>query len=717
MTATHFKRFVGMGIGFLMIFMLGCQENSTNKRYWHTYKADKASTSYSSLSQINRTNVQQLEVAWQHEFDDVPVGERFGKYECNPIVVDGVIYLTSTRNWLYALDVENGEELWRYDPFDGERGGGIKRGVTYWEDSDGEDQRILSTADHYLYAVDAKTGLPIETFGSQGRVNLNEGLGVNPDSFWVKPTSPGIIYQDLIIIGGMVSESYDAAPGHIRAYDIRTGEIEWIFHTIPQPGEPGYDTWPADAWKTAGGANNWAGMSLDEKRGMVFIPLGSPTYDFYGANRKGENLYGNCLVALNAQTGELVWHFQTVHHDLWDYDLPAPPTLATIDKEGKTIDVVTLATKTGFLFVFDRETGNPIFPIEERKVPSSNVPGEYSWPTQPFPTLPSPFVRQKMTTEEVADLSPQARDSILNQLKALRYEGLFTPPDIKGTLMLPGTRGGAEWGGSAYDPQSGILYLNANESPELITLEQEGIQDIDNNVSAFEIGQQLYLNKCASCHGKNLEGQASLYPSLVDLPQRKSENESMSIIQAGLGRMPSFSHISEVEQQAIMAYLYEKKEEQLAGISEWISNKPSTASYRNVTAYSYFRGPEGHPAIKPPWGTLNAIDLSTGEYLWKIPLGNHPEVQQEGAPPTGAENWGGPIATAGGLIFIAATRDGKFRAFDSKTGEQMWETTLPGPGYAVPMTYMANGRQYIAIAVTGTETDPGGSLQVFALPD
>lgn len=680
---------------------------------WHTYKSDAASTSYSSLRQIDRNNVGQLEVAWTFDPADASPGMRLGKYECNPIIIDTILYAASARHHVHAIDARSGEQLWSVDPFHGERGGGICRGVTYWES--GRDKRILFTADHFLYAVNALTGEAITSFGEGGRVDLNQGLDTEKEEVWVIPTSPGIIWKDLFIIGGEVSEKYDAAPGHIRAYDVRTGERTWIFHTIPHPGEPGYETWPPDAWKYVGGANNWGGMSLDEQRGIVYAPLGSPTYDFYGADRKGQNLYGNSLVALDASTGKLLWYFQTVHHDLWDYDLPAPANLVTLHRDGKATDAVALTSKTGFLYVLDRETGEPVFPIEERPVPASHIPGEEAWPTQPFPVSPEPYARQNMREEELNDMTPYFRDSLARALSALRYEGLFTPPDPCGALMLPGTRGGAEWGGAAYDPESSVLYINANESPEVARVERVRKNTAERGTSDYERGRLFYTHHCSSCHGPERAGQEPLYPSLLDISNRLSKEQVLAVIENGSGRMPAFSAFLEGNREAIIAYLFDiraKSSSHSASVKE-----DTTTQYLNTTAYGHFSGPGRTPAIKPPWGTLNAIDLNTGEYLWRRPLGNYPDQQRPGEPETGTENWGGPMVTAGGLVFIAATRDNKFRAFDKTSGEVLWETELPGPGYATPATYFCDGRQYVVIAVSGNREAPSGKIVAFTLGD
>lgn len=695
-----------------LIIFSSCSQSERNVS-WPIYKGDSESTSYSSLSQINKTNVDQLKIAWTFQPRDVTDGATFGKYECNPIIIGDVMYATSARHWLYAINARTGEKIWSFDPFYGEPGGGMYRGVTYWEE--GEDKRILFTAGNHLFAVDAKTGEPISSFGQKGKVNLNIVQEGDTLAGWVIPTSPGIVYNDLIILGSEVSERYGAAPGYIRAYHVKTGELTWTFHTIPLPGEPGYETWPPDAWRYVGGANNWGGMSLDEKKGIVYAPTGSPTYDYYGADRKGKNLYGNCILALDATTGKLIWYFQTVHHDVWDYDIPSPPNLVTVEKDGKKVDALAQTTKTGFLFVLNRETGESLFPIEERVVPKTNIPGEETWPTQPFPLKPDPYVRHMITEDDLTDRTPAARDSVLKVFRSLRYEGIYTPPDAQGTLLVPGSRGGSEWGGAAYDPDTHIIYINANESPEISRVKKAKKQTpIAKDQTVYQVGKKLYMDNCANCHGVDRKGVHN-NPSLIDIDKKLTSEAVWNKIALGGGRMPGFGSVLGGHKEEIIAFLFELEK-----------NKPyrkrttftdTTSTYQNVTAYGYFLDHERHPAIKPPWGTLNAINLNTGDLLWKVPLGNYPELQQEGAPPTGTENYGGPVVTAGGLIFIGATRDKKFRAFDKDNGLLLWETDLPGNGHASPSTYMIDGKQYIAISVTGEKENPDGYIISFALPD
>ena len=714
---------------FSFIFFLSlCSCQPDESRTWSVYKADVESSSYSPLKQVDTKNVNLLEHAWTFQPNDARAGSHFGNAECNPIIIDGVLYATSARHRLYAIDAATGKKIWSYDPFDGGEGGGIYRGVAYWED--GEDKRILYTAGDNLFAQDAKTGKLITTFGEGGKVSMNIGLRGDPGAISVIPTSPGVVFEDLLIIGAEVSELFGAEPGYIRAYNVRTGHLEWTFHTIPHPGEPGYETWPKDAWKYAGGVNSWGGMSLDKDRSMVIVPLGSPSYDFYGADRKGANLYGNSIVALDANTGKYIWHFQTVHHDLWDYDLPAPPNLVTVERNGKRVDAVAQTTKTGFLFVLDRETGEPLFPVEERNVPASHVPGEEAWPTQPFPVKPLPYARQHLTKDDLTNFSPGSYDSLLKKFNSLRYEGLFTPPDIKGTLMFPGTRGGSNWGGGAFDPATGVLYVKSNDSPEIDHLEKV---ETESKVitSVYNQGKAIYLKHCATCHGRDRNGDEPTNPSLRNLESKTTKEAALSKIKKGSGgRMPAFETILQGKEEAIIAYLFETRDsnpsQAEADLFEIHNNRSSLRDpgkvrtdtmplYLNMTAFSHWYDPNGNPSVKPPWGTLSAINLNTGDYEWRIPVGNFPELQDPGASETGMEGSGGPIVTAGGLVFIGSTRDKKFRAFDKKTGKLLWETVLPGVANATPCTYMADGKQYVAVSVSGNSKDPAGCIMAFAL--
>lgn len=704
--------------------LLSCAKDVDRERIWAVYKADSHSSSYADLNTINKQNVKDLTIAWTFLPGDAR-GNRIGNSECNPIVVDGVMYVTSARHRLYAVKADSGELLWSHDAFEGGEGGGIYRGVTYWED--GDDKRILYTAGDQLYALEASSGKVIPTFGEGGKVSMNVGLRGDPSLISVRPTSPGIIFNDLIIMGAEVSELYGAEPGYIRAYNVRTGKLEWTFHTIPHPGEKGYETWPKDAWKYVGGVNDWAGMSVDHQRGLVFLALGSPSYDFYGADRHGENLFGNSIVALDARTGQYRWHFQTVHHDLWDYDLPAPPNLITIERDGKKVDAVAQTTKTGFLFVLNRDTGEPVFPVEERAVPPSFVPGEKAWPTQPFPVQPLPYARQHMTEDDLTSYSPAAHDSLVKRFRSLRYEGMYTPPDIRGTLMIPGTRGGSNWGGAAFDKETGLLYVKSNDSPEIDVLQRVDKSENDKTATPYFRGKAIFNTYCASCHGRDRRGDPPNYPSLTDLATRMPVDVARTIVEKGKSRMPAFGGILNARVEDVMAFLYENKgrtSQKEADLFEIHSNlegqtgqvNDTATVYLNVTPFTHFNDIDGHPAIKPPWGTLNAINLNTGEYAWKKVIGNIPEWQQDSTSITGAEGYGGPIVTSGGLVFIAGTRDKMFRAFDKDNGELLWETKLPAVGNATPCTYWSGGRQFVALSVTGTEEQPGGYVISYALP-
>jgi quinoprotein glucose dehydrogenase len=677
---------------------------------WRVYRGGSEALAYSELDQINKENVNRLKVAWIYRTGDND--DKSMDNQCNPIIVNGVIYGTSPKLFIFALEADTGKELWKFDPFANEKPSvHANRGVVYWEK--GKDKRILYTAGSYLYALNALTGEAISSFGENGRLNLKKGLDREVDDLYVVNTTPGIIYKDLIIMGSRVSENHDAAPGHVRAFNVVTGQREWIFHTIPQKGQKGSDTWPEETLETVGGANVWAGFSLDDKRGLVFMGTGSPSYDFYGANREGQNLFGNSVIALKAATGEYVWHFQTVHHDLWDRDLPCQPNLVTVTHNGKKIDAVAQATKSGFVYLFERETGVPLFPVEEKAYPGSDLPGEKAWPTQPLPTKPAPFARQIFTEADVTDISEEAREMALKRFKEIRSAGQFIPPSLEGTMILPGFDGGAEWGGAAVDPKKGIMYINSNEMPWILTM----VPTNSPEGTISSAGLQAYTLNCTSCHGADKMGDQHNFPSLVGIASRMSKEQLHNIIEKGRGRMPSFSHLSQEKRDAIVSFILDEKQLDVKIAKE---NKPEISHDAYVsTGYHRFVDKDGYPAIKPPWGTLNAIDLNTGEYKWQVVLGEFDELTKKGIPPTGTENYGGPVLTKSGLLFIGATKDKKFRAFDAGTGKILWETTLPAGGYATPATYSVNGKQYVVIAAGGTKmkTEPGDYYVAFTLDD
>ena len=683
-------------------------------RDWPVYLGDPSSSHYSELKQINRKNVHQLRVAWTYNSGDARKDNR-SQIQCNPIIVQGILYGTSPQLKLLAIDAATGKERWRFDPFASQTNGatGVNRGVVFWRD--GHDRRILFTAGHRLYCINALSGKPVATFGDNGAVDIRYGLGRDPKSLFVLANTPGALYRDLLILGTRVSEGPGpSAPGHIRAYNVRTGEIAWTFRTIPQPGESGYETWPPDAYQYIGGANVWTGMAVDEKRGIVFCPTGSAAFDFWGGDRYGANLYANCLIAINAKTGERIWHYQFVHHDLWDRDLPAPPNLLRVRHGFKKIDAVAQVTKSGHVFVFNRETGAPLFPIEEMPVPPSSLQGESAWPTQPIPIKPEPFSRQLFTEDLITDLSPKSHAAVLERYRKVNRHTLYGPPSTEGTIIFPGFDGGAEWGGAGVDPKRGILYVNGNEMPWILTM----VETKDREGAKLSSAHQIYNQICAACHGATREGDpARAFPTLANIGQKLKKPDIVELLKTGRGVMPSFAFLSDEQRDALADHLLGDERIPPASESRQAASSIVFDSPYSHTGYNRFFDPDGYPAIRPPWGTLNAIDLNTGEHLWRVPLGEFSELTAKGIPITGAENYGGPVITAGGLVFIAATKDEMIRAFDQATGKILWQAQLPAGGYATPSTYSVEGRQYLVIACGGGKmgTKSGDAYVAFAL--
>ena len=761
---------------------------------WHAYNGGLDGDHYSPLEQINRSNVERLQVAWR--FD---TGEK-GQIQTNPLIVGRTLYGYTPTQKVIALDAATGKLQWEFDP--GIEGTQPARGLAFW--TDGMQRRLFAGIMNFLYCLDADTGKPIPSFGEEGRIDLRKGLGRNFETQSIVLTSPGVIYKDLIIVGGRNPETHPAPPGYIRAYDVHTGQQRWVFHTIPLPGEPGYETWPKDGWKTAGAANNWAGMSLDAAHGIVYAPTGSAVMDFYGGDRAGDNLYANSILALDAETGKLLWHFQGVHHDIWDRDFPSPPALFTVQHDGKSVEALAQTTKQGYLYLFNRITGEPLFPIHERPYPASDVPGEQTAPTQPRPDGPLPFAeRQRLTEDMLTTRTPEAHTWALKTFRDLRSGGQFYPMTVgKLTVVFPGFDGGAEWGGPAIDPVSNVLFVNENEMAWL-----GGLIPREKNTG---LGEQIYRSQCALCHGVELKGAPPTFPSLVAINQRFTPDEITNTIHRGTGRMPSFPNIADDHLSALLDYLRSgvdvstKRElnsnsdqqsisqaatsnaagaqlyadrcaichgDQREGIPPSFpalvgaGNRLSSSQVSDVvqkgkgrmppmpdvqgseldallqflgvhspeskpeavaedrytfTGYKKFLDPDGYPAIAPPWGTLSAIDLKTGRSLWKIPFGEYPDLAAQGIKNTGSENYGGPIVTAGGVLFIGATvYDRKFHAFDALTGKLLWEKALPFAGMATPATYMIDGTQYVVTASSGGR-DPkspvGGAYIAFSLP-
>ena len=696
---------------------------------WEVYGGTKDAMHYSSLTEVDTNNVSRLRVAWKYNTGDVDTASH-SQIQCNPVIIDGIMYALTPKMKMFAVDAATGKQIWVFDPIAfiaGDTSDQAKeatnlnngRGVTYWTDGKG-DKRIFYCAGYYLFCVNATTGKAIKTFGQNGRVDLHDGLGRDVKDRFITSNTPGVIYKNLLIMGTRVAEDATAAPGHIRAYNVVTGKREWIFHTIPQPGEFGYDSYEdKNAWQHLGSANSWAGMSVDEHRGIVFVPTGSVAFDFYGGKRLGDDLFANCVLALDAATGKRIWHFQTVHHDVWDRDLPAVPVLATIMKDGKKIDAVIQTTKSGFIFLFDRETGKPIYPVEEKPVPAeSELIGEKLSPTQPIPTLPKPFVRQVLNEDDLNNLVP---DSSYNDLKkrlaSYKTGNMFNPPSKEGTVVFPGFDGGGEWGGPAFDPSTGILYVNASEMPWILTMIDVN-NDEKNNETYLQAGQRLYMQRCVACHGPERKGGGN-YPSLIDVNKKYNAAAFNQLVSNGRKMMPAFNTLSDEEKNAIASFILDMKNIQNKKFIPAVKTKDPYLQlpYTN-TGYNKFLTKEGYPAVKPPWGTLTAINLNTTQVIWRDTLGDYPDLKARGIH-SGTENYGGPVVTAGGLVFIAATSDSKIRAFNKRTGQLLWEADLPASGFATPAVYNVSGKQYLVIACGGgkLKTKSGDAYVAFALPD
>ena len=685
------------------------QPSATRNADWAVYGGGKAGQRYSPLTQINRSNVQRLRPAWTWD-----TGET-GGLQTHPLMIGRTLFAYTPSQVVVALDAVTGRERWRFDS--GIHSGQPDRGLAYW--TDGVRKVLFADTLYAVWALDPATGKPIETFGTKGSIDLRVGDDGKTTSGIVALTTPGTVYKDLLIMGLRTAEAKPAVRGDIRAYDVHTGALRWSFHTIPRPGEPGYETWPKDAWQTTGGANNWSGSVVDEQRGILYVPTGSAVDDFYGGDRAGNDLYANCLLAIDAATGKLLWHFQAVHHDIWDRDFPAPPILLTVRHDGKAVDAVAQTTKHGQVFVFDRVTGKPLFPIEEKGFPASKVPGEWTSATQPMTSTPTPYARQRLTADMLTQRTPEAHAWAQQQFATFTSDGQFIPLSVgKQTVFMPGFDGGAEWGGDAVDPTTGTLYINSND-----VAWTGGLEEVKPGMGA---GAAAYSQNCAGCHGDDRRGQANVFPSLIVATDHLSEQGMAEVVHNGRGRMPGFPNLTGDTLHALLTYVRTgsepagapnggrtDKQELAASMPEY------TAKYR-FTGYRKFLDTDGYPAVAPPWGTLNAIDLNTGKYRWKIPLGEYPELVAKGLKDTGSENYGGPVVTAGGLLFIGATNyDGKLRAFNKDTGKLLWEYSMGAAGNATPATYMVDGKQYVVIAVSNAhnpKAPQGAKYMAFALP-
>ncbi len=705
-----YKPFRSFLIILATVFLcIGCNKSDkqNNSKYtsWSSYLGGSDRNHYTTLSQIRPDNLSDLKVAWIYSAIDS------GQMQMNPIIVDSLLYGVSAGLRAFAIHAETGKEIWRFGDSI-KRPKAVSRGVSYWEN--GKDKRILHTIGPRLYALDALTGKPISSFGTMGSVDLRSGMPEIAKEKFVGSNTPGTIYKDKIVMPLSMSERAGAAPGNIMAFNVVTGDLEWVFHTIPYPNEPGFETWEnKEAYKNEiiGAANNWTGMSLDEETGILYIPTGSAAPDFYGGLRKGDNLFANCLLAIEAETGKLLWYFQFTHHDLWDRDAPAPPNLIMITRKGIKIPAVAQVTKQGYVFVFDRKTGEPLFDIEEKKVPLSNLAGEQAAETQPFPLKPAPFARFSTELTE-NDVSPYAENK--EEIRALLKSGekrLYAPPDLTPTILFPGYDGAAEWGGSGADPDEGILYVNANEMAWILQMEMK--KSIPANLP---LGERTFQQFCMVCHQPDRKGiVASGIPALTGLKNRLKKEEVSQLVLSGKNRMPGFPQIGKKEKEALLQFLF-NEEKNNSSIAERPPEKYDPIPYK-FKGYTKFLDSNGLPAISPPWGSLHAIDLNTGDYRWSVVFGQTNDLKEKGFPQTGSENYGGPIITENGLLFIGATKDGYFRAYDKYTGEVLWEYLLPAPAFATPATYQINGKQYLVIACGGEKlgTVKGNQIIAFAL--
>ncbi len=643
---------------------------------WSVYLGDNGRQHYSSLTQITPENVAQLELAWVYDSGELR-GENSTLYT-SPLVVHGVLYGLSPKLAAFALNAASGEELWRYDP---ELSGAAQRGLMWWDN--GKQQRLFYTAGHELLGLNPQDGTPLPDFGENGRVDLTP---VRSKPGYIGVTVPGVVFENMIILGFSTNEDARAHKGSIRAFSVLSGELVWQFDTIPAPGDPGAETWAEGSWEAAGGANVWTGMALDEQRGILFAPTGSATPDFYGATRLGDNLFANSLLAIDVRSGELKWHYQVVRHDLWDRDNPSPPTLVQLQRDGKTMDAVALTTKSGHLYVFDRVTGESMYPIIEEETLPSTLPGEVVAATQPVSSVA--FSRQKF---ELTNRSEAAADYVREKIEGWDLRR-WAPPRVGTVLIYPWYDGGAEWGGSAFDPSTNRLILNAQDVAGILKLSE---------VPLGFSNYATYAKNCASCHGLQLEG-SDVAPGLVGVIDRLGYTKVIEIINEGSGRMPGFTYLDDVERRGVLRYMSDP---------EPVVDEPNTEIDYVLGGYSYLRDHEQLPGNVPPWGTLNSIDLASGKTVWQVPFGNYPSHPDLGF---GAVNYGGPVVTASGLIFIAATPDKLIRAYDAANGTVLWQAELSAAGFSTPAVYSVDGQQFVVVAAGGGRMGPPSEADYFA---
>ncbi len=687
---------------------------------WRDFGGSADSAQYSTLNQIDRGNVASLKQVWSY-----PTGDD-NRYSFNPLVVDDTLYAMARHNSIVALNAATGEQRWIHHSAPDTRLM-TYRGINYWESADRSERRLFYAANNILHALNARTGELIQSFGSDGGVDLRKGLGRDPESIViVQSNSPGKVFGDLLILGSSTNQEYESAPGDIRAYSVLTGDLVWSFHTIPHPGEFGYETWPKEAWKSVGGANAWSALTIDDARGIVYVPTGSPKYNFYGADRKGANLFGDCLLALDARTGKRLWHFQMVHHDIWDYDNPAAPKLLTVRHNGHSVDIVAQVSKQGFVWVFNRVTGKPLWPIEERRVPKTDMPGEEAWPTQPFPAQPPPFARQRFTVDDLSPYieSPEERAKFRDEILSARNEGLFTPPGLRNTIQMPGNNGGANWGSAAVNPTDGMLYVVSKDLPAMLKLEPELENQRLVAGTPEQQGRQLYDTNCALCHHADLKGQPPTVPSLVNIGSRMTREAVSNLATHGRGLMPGNARLSSPDLHLLLAFLFRSDQSQIpvaSGAKAEASPAKNPAHYRS--GFGFMTTSSGLSPIAPPWTSLTAYDLNQGTIKWKRPLGDVPELAARGIHNTGSHfPKTAPVVTAGGLIFTG-TRDRKVRAIDASDGRTLWETEVNAALEGMPAVYEVAGTEYVVFCAAAQSdiTAPqskssNGAYVAFALP-
>ncbi len=648
---------------------------------WQRSHGNSHNSRYSASRRISRANVALLKVAWEYRSGDGP-----GNVQCNPIVVNGVIYAPTSGQNVVAVDAATGKERWRFELGEGRP---AFRGLVYWPGDGETGARLFFNAGPNLWALDPSTGRPIETFGEGGKV-------VTGDVYVA-----GAVHKNVLVLPTYQRD--------VSGFDVHTGERLWTFHTMPGPGELGGDTWDG----RDEGANCWGGMALDEQRGIAYISTGSPKPNFSGNTHRGQNLFANCVIALDALTGKRLWHFQELRHDIWDLDMPAPPVLATIDFRGRKVDVVAQVTKIGNTFVLDRVTGESLFPVRLRRAPVSKLPGERTWPYQPDIELPTPFARQKFGLDDVTDRSPEAREHVLATLANANY-GWFEPFEENKPTALYGFHGGAEWTGAALDPATGKLYVSANHIPWIVTVFEPDRVSRDPNLPPTR-GEEVYREHCAKCHGADRFG-VGVNPPLQGLARRLDDVAVTSLLRTGRNLMPALADaVSDADRDALLGFLFLRD----VPAREEVHTLPAGPTRYTHNGYPKLVDHEGYPGCKPPWGTLNCIDLASGKLDWQVPLGIYPDLAAWGEDKTGAENFGGPSVTAGGLVFCAGTQDETIRAFDAATGAVLWEHRLPYGGYAPPSIYEAGGREFVVIAATGGGKlggPMGDAYMAFSLP-